>query len=692
MAATLFTVILAATPVPLIIDTDMGGGGCRDVDDVAAVCMASALHHRGEAKLLAVMHNTMPPAVAGVTSALLTYYGLSETVPEGAYRGTDLKDNVALPYTSDLVSHWPSRIKNTSQVPDSVVLYRKTLAAQADHTVIISSIGLHTNLKALLQSKPDEHSPLSGRDLFALKVRRLAVMGGGYPHTSSGSSERFNGGCECNFCAKYNGGIDHGVASAASAYVVANVPPSVEVIFSGVEVGLQVQCGGQLSTCAPASNPCRQAFIDFEGGPSKSRFSWDPLTTLVAVRGPEAASCKKAPAPGVNVVDASTGMNHWQEGKPSNQSYLLLEDGVAAGKAIDALLCEPVSSSKRLPTAAELATAAEQPGRCCAPGICVEPPSKFKEVLPIQPRKQWNIAGGFCGSLSMQVLMMGHGAWVSEDLIRKANIGAPCHGHKSPGDGCEVGPENYGQTAEGLRLHYDRWDYTQPVPQAKAFKAWIKAHLAKREPVMWAPMEKGEYPHQPYGPASTPGHGAFDHHEPMIGIGSYHSLSDPTVYDDDWLLHFSAQDLMPYYRNFSSLEDDLHMNGNCKDAGTGYPDREAYPCFYEKVAYGLATKGFITDVPTLPVVIDVDRREEPNVRTGAAPAQLHAKVTVFGLKADAAYVLYRYTGFNAFPAKEFERGYEHKVEFTPKAGTWVYEDPNAFLSNNATYYIAVPSS
>ena len=67
-------------------------------------------------------------------------------------------------------------------------------------------------------------------------------------------------------------------------------------------------------------------------------------------------------------------------------------------------------------------------------------------------------------------------------------------------------------------------------------------------------------------------------------------------------------------------------------------------------------------------------------------------MTVFGLKADAAYVLYRYTGFNAFPAKEFERGYEHKVEFTPKAGTWVYEDPNPFLSNNATYYIAVPSS
>ena len=38
----LFPAAIAA-PVPLIIDTDIGGGGCKDVDDVAAVCMAHAL-------------------------------------------------------------------------------------------------------------------------------------------------------------------------------------------------------------------------------------------------------------------------------------------------------------------------------------------------------------------------------------------------------------------------------------------------------------------------------------------------------------------------------------------------------------------------------------------------------------------------------------------------------------------------
>jgi len=297
-----------------------------------------------------------------------------------------------------------------------------------------------------------------------------------------------------------------------------------------------------------------------------------------------------------------------------------------------------------------------------------------------------------CGSLSLQVMLMGHGAWVSEDLVRKANIGAKCAGHGASADGCEVGPENYAETAEGLRLRYDVWDFLgQPQPQAKAFKAWMKSHLAKREPVMWAPMEQGEYPHQPYGPSSTPGGGAFDHHEPIIGIGSNHDLSDPTVYDDDWLLHFSAQDLMPYYRNFSSLEDGLRMTGNCKEAGTGYPDREAYPCFYEQVAYGLATKGFALDVPTLPVHIDVDRQSEPNIRNREKAVDMHATVTVQNLEAGKSYVLYRYSGFNAFPASDFEQGYEHKTSFTAENESWMYEDPEPFLSSGATYYIAVPA-
>ena len=48
---------------------------------------------------------------------------------------------------------------------------------------------------------------------------------------------------------------------------------------------------------------------------------------------------------------------------------------------------------------------------------------------------------------------------------------------------------------------------------------------------------------------------------------------------------------------------------NIQEAGTGYPDREAYPCFYEQVAYGLSVTGLAVAAPTAPV---------PSMTTGGA--------------------------------------------------------------------------
>jgi hypothetical protein len=205
-------------------------------------------------------------------------------------------------------------------------------------------------------------------------------------------------------------------------------------------------------------------------------------------------------------------------------------------------------------------------------------------------------------------------------------------------------------------------------------------------------MEKGGYPHQPYGPKSTPGGGAFDHHEPIIGIGSNHDLNDSTVYDDDWVLHYSNQDLMPYYRKFSTLEDGLHMNGNCLNASTSYPNREAFPCFYEQVAYGLAVNGLDTNVSSLPLYIDVDHQDEPNIRIHQKPILLRAKVMIQGLRVGGSYILYRYKGFNSFPAANAGQGYDSRFEFVASAENQVHQDPKPFLSDGAVYYMAVAAS
>eukprot|EP01063_Lacrimia_lanifica_P033438 TRINITY_DN593_c0_g3_i1.p2 TRINITY_DN593_c0_g3~~TRINITY_DN593_c0_g3_i1.p2 ORF type:complete len:357 (+),score=126.57 TRINITY_DN593_c0_g3_i1:59-1129(+) len=327
-------------------------------------------------------------------------------------------------------------------------------------------------------------------------------------------------------------------------------------------------------------------------------------------------------------------------------------------------------------------------GPCIAPGVCKPPARKNSWQVPIKPRQQWNIDGGYCGQTSVAVMLMAHGAWVSGDLIRKANDGSLCYGHGEPGYGCEVGPENYNTTAAGLKTYYDVWDFTQPQPQAPAFKAWIKKHLTKKTPVMWAPICAGDS-HTPYGPRSCPNGGHFDHHEPILGLGSNHDLSDPTVYDDDWLLHFSDQDLQTYYRTFDTLQDSAEMDGNCKDANPEHGKNEMYPCFYEQVTYGLAIEGLIKPGASQRTMIDVDIQREPNVRKGEPPAPIHATVWVYDLVPGKTYTIYRYA--DAIPTTNWEDGYEHKMTFVAESDSFgPYTDPNAFMSNTARFY-AVPT-
>lgn len=333
--------------------------------------------------------------------------------------------------------------------------------------------------------------------------------------------------------------------------------------------------------------------------------------------------------------------------------------------------------------------------RCVPPGQCTPPSTAYAKVIngPV-PGQQWNINGGFCGAFSTQHAALGVGAWVSQDLVRKANRLQPgphfMHGDKNLG--FEVMPSNVAATARGLRLAYDEWDYTQPSPQAPAFKRWLKAHLAKGHAIVWFPMCKGD-PHVCY-PLSCPNGGHVDHVEVMYGLYSNKPLDDPEVYDDDWIVHTSDQDYMPYYRPFHSLEDSPKMDGNCKDAGSGFGRNEMYPCFDESLTYALAVTGLNVSGATLPVSITTDGAVyEPNVRSGEAPKDLTASVTVGGLTPNRQYTVYRYDGTSSVPSgPPFDAGASHSTRFTSDGPTHTFDDPVTFKSDAAVYYIAVAAA
>jgi purine nucleosidase len=180
-------------PINVIFDTDL----CLDDDDGMALAIVHALHDRHEANLVAVTVGLDEKWCAPYADVLNTFYGHPD-VPIGTIRnGLSLKaaweeivkGELKLPDDTfaqlilkrknpDGSPIYPRRLIDGSQAPEAVFLLRKTLADQPDESVVMIQVGNSANFAALLDSRPDIVSDLSGPDLIKKKVRFLSVMAG----------------------------------------------------------------------------------------------------------------------------------------------------------------------------------------------------------------------------------------------------------------------------------------------------------------------------------------------------------------------------------------------------------------------------------------------------------------------------------------------------------------------------------
>ena len=180
--ALLCALALAAHPaVPKIVfDTDM----VEDYDDVGAMACLHALADEGKCEILAMATCTRDNQSVAAVEVLNAFYGRPD-IPVGCAKGMgvvgvpggDPKRPGHMKFTR-LAKEYAEWVKhpNSNDAPDANEVYRRALASAPDRSVVFCSVGFITNMRRLLETKPDAISPLDGRALVAKKVREWHVM------------------------------------------------------------------------------------------------------------------------------------------------------------------------------------------------------------------------------------------------------------------------------------------------------------------------------------------------------------------------------------------------------------------------------------------------------------------------------------------------------------------------------------
>lgn len=307
----------------LILDTDID----TDCDDAGALAVLHALSDRGEVNLLGVICDIPYLHTAQAAMAINTYYGRPQ-IPVGLWSGEDLETSPRYRKYRDMLEKvktigWrryndtigPNFANNHPAQPENgIVLYRRLLSEQPDHSVTIVAIGLLTALQSLLASSPDQYSPLTGFQLVQTKVSKLVTMGvGSFPQGKD----------------VFNWDMDR----EATGAVLNNWPTSLAVS----EWGDAVLTGARLADHTRPENPVRLAYEIQLGGPGRNRSSWDQLAVLYGVRG---ACDYFREVKGYQIqYDAQTGEHLWHPVAENDLSQIYLDR-----KASDETLAQIIES------------------------------------------------------------------------------------------------------------------------------------------------------------------------------------------------------------------------------------------------------------------------------------------------------------------------------------------------------------
>lgn len=274
----------------VILDADIDS----DVDDVEALAMLHTLADKEEINFLGVIVTSDDSYAALCADAINNYFGRPD-LPLGVLKDQKSMNNHSR-YTRQISEEFPHKLKSVDKAESATTLYRKLLSGSEDSSVVIVTIGHLTNLQNLLKSQGDKYSPLNGKELVNLKVKKWLCMGGQFPE-----------GKEANF---------YRPDPASTVYCMEEWEQPV--IFSGWEVGEKIITGGSyLKSKLLNSSPVYRAYQlynDFAG-----RASWDQIAVFLLTR--KAGKYFQTVTDGYCQV-YNDGSNRWLDDRDSRHEYV----------------------------------------------------------------------------------------------------------------------------------------------------------------------------------------------------------------------------------------------------------------------------------------------------------------------------------------------------------------------------------
>ena len=238
-----------------MLDTDLGS----DCDDMMALAYLVYASHQKGVRLCAVTHSNGCPEGPDALRVFFEY--LDEPVPPigKAVKEMEPYDH----YCKEIVARFDASGEKQNY-PDAVTVLRRALVE--NEQVTLCAVGAMTNIAALLESGPDEISPLDGTSLVCQRCREIVLMAGIFDP----AVERV----------EWNIHLD-----IPAARTVAERSP-VPVVWLPSETGADIITGGPVIETFGESTPLSLSFCRFPGVLKRGgRPSWDPATVLYAVEG-----------------------------------------------------------------------------------------------------------------------------------------------------------------------------------------------------------------------------------------------------------------------------------------------------------------------------------------------------------------------------------------------------------------------